>query len=225
MTMRLGAANGVALVLALLVMLMMSALGAAFVLVTSSEAMIAGNFRSGQEGTYAARAAAERALADLAIVGDWNGVLGGTVRSTFVDGLPAGSRTLTDGSSVDLSQIVNLANCRKTSACTAAEMDAVTAERPHGPNNPRWQPYAYGRLADVGAAGAVDSPYYVLVLAGDDPSEIDGDPLHDGTGASLGAGVLALRVEALGPRGAHKTIGLSVARASPTGIRVLSWRY
>ena len=217
--------NGMVLVAALLVMLMMSALGAGFVLVTASETTIAANFRSSQEGSSAAHAAVERALGDLALLEDWNAVLAGSVRSTFVDGLPSGTRTLADGSSLNLAGIVNLANCRKTTTCTAAEMDAVTAERPRGMNNPRWQAFAYGRLTDLGAPGAVDSPYYALVLAADDPSETDNDPLHDGISPDPGAGVLVLRAEVFGLRGAHKSVEASVARVSPSGLRVFSWRY
>ena len=217
--------NGMVLVITLLLILMMSALGAGFVLVTTSESMIAANFRVHQESQYAAHAIAERALADLALVADWNTALSGAVQSLFVDGLPSGTRTLADGSAVNLTQLVNLANCGKTTACSTAEMDAVTGDRPHGVNNPRWRAFAYGRIADLAGPASVDSLFYGVVLVGDDPSEIDGDPLRDGTGASLGAGVLVLRAQSFGPRGVRRQLDLTVARAMTRGIRVLSWRY
>jgi len=53
------------LIIALMATLLMSALGAALVLTTSSDALIAANFRTAQEGVYAADAALERAMADL----------------------------------------------------------------------------------------------------------------------------------------------------------------
>ena len=221
---RLEERRGFVLVVTLLVILMMSALGAGFVLVTSSESMIAANFRVHQESQYAAHAIAERALADLALVADWDTALSGAVQSPFVDGLPSDPRTLPDGSTVNLTQIVNLANCGKTTTCGAAEMDAVTADRPHGVNNPRWRAFAYGRIADLAGPASVDSLFYGVVLVADDPSEIDGDPLRDGTGASLGAGVLVLRAQAFGPRGGRQQLDLTAARASPRGVRVLSWR-
>src|SRR6185295_16356330 len=121
-----GVERGMMLVITLLIILMMSALGAGFVLVTSSESMIAANFRVHQESHYAAHAMAERALADLALAPDWDAVLAGGVQSWFVDGLPSGTRTLADGSTVNLTELVNLANCGKTSTCSAGEMDAVT---------------------------------------------------------------------------------------------------
>ena len=216
---------GIVLVITLLIILMMSALGAGFVLITSSESTIAANFRVHQESQYAAHAIAERALADLALVADWNAALSGAVQSPFIDGLPSGARTLADGSTVNLTQLVNLANCGKTTACSDAEMDAVTADRPHGVNNPRWRAFAYGPIADLAGPASADSLFYGVILVGDDPSEIDGDPLRDGTGASLGAGVLVVRAQSFGPRGVRMQLDLTVARATPRGIRVLSWRY
>ena len=216
--------DGVVLVAALLVMVLMSALGAGLILITSSETMIAANFRSSQEARHAADAAVERAMSDVAVAADWNQLLDGAVRSSFVDGPPSGTRTLPDGSILDLSQIENLANCHKTTMCSSAEMDAVTVDRPWGANNPRWQLYAYGRLKDVLPNTAVDSPYYGIVLVGDDPSENDNDPRHDGGAGNPGAGVLALRAQVTGPRSAHKMVELTLARTSRGGIRVLSWR-
>src|SRR5438128_861129 len=105
-------AEGIVLVAVLLLTLMMSALGVALTLVASSEAMIAANFRESHEARYAAGAAAERAIADLAAAADWNQLLDGTLRSTFVDGPPSGTRTLADGSTLDLGQLLNLADCQ-----------------------------------------------------------------------------------------------------------------
>jgi hypothetical protein len=210
------------LVGALMVMLLMSALGAVLVLVASSETMIAANFRNSQEALYAADAAADHALAEVAGVADWDQLVNGTIQSTFVDGSPPGMR-LVNGTPVDLTQLVTLANCHKPTTCSGVEMDAVTAERPWGANNPRWQLYAYGAIK--GAVAGVDSPYYVVVLVADDPSETDNDPSDDGGGSTNpGAGVLLLRAQAFGPRSAHKTIEIAVARTVGGRVRVLSWR-
>ena len=192
-------------------------------LTTSSETIIAGNFLTSIDASYAAEAAAERAIAELSGAADWNGVLAGSTRSMFVDGPAGGSRTMADGSTLDLDELVNTANCRKASLCTSAEMDAVTAERPWGPDNPRWQLYSYGPLRDTAPDGAVASSCYVVVLAADDPAENDGNPLQDGaeTG-NPGAGVIALRAEARGPHGVRKVVELTIARRE--GPRLLSWR-
>ncbi len=230
--------RGVALVVTLLTMMLMMALASALVLITSSETIIAANFRSGHEAFYAADAIFERVLADLRVSVDWNTVLDGRTQSTFADGPPSGSRPLADGSSIDLAQLTNIANCRKPTACSDADISATTAERPWGVNNPRWLPYAYGRLADSVGVNTVRSPFYVVAFVGDDPSENDGNPTRDGLSVgglpNPGLGILSIRAEAFGPRNAHRAIEATVARTEPPGaapggggitdLRVLSWR-
>ncbi len=219
-----------AIIIALLAMLMMSALGAALVLTTSSETTIAANFRNAQEGLYAADAAAELAMDHLAATPDWSPILEGQAQSAFVDGEPAGVRTLADGSSLELDETVNMLNCRKVTACSPSELTSSTAQRPWGSNNPVWRLIVYGPLSTLLPALAVHSVCYVIVLAGDDPSENDGNPLRDGdTEANAGSAVLELRAEAFCPRGTHQVLELTVARPAPEegqpGVRVLSWRH
>jgi len=213
------------LVVALLVLLFVSAIGAGLVLITSVETMIAANFSDAEEARHATEAAAERAAGDLALVSGWDQILSGSVRSPFVDGAPSGTRVLPDGSTIDLTQMLNRANCQKSTTCTSAEMNAVTADRPWGLNNPRWQLYAYGPLANSLPAGRLDSPFYVAVLVADDGSETDNDPLHDGVVNAPGAGILLLRATAFGPRKTQHTLELTVASdrvGSP--LHRLSWR-
>lgn len=215
--------DGVAIVLAMLTVLLLTGLGAALILTTTSETAIAGNFRASVEALYAADAVVECAIGGLRMVPDWNGVLSGGSRSAFIDGEPWGARVLPDGSTIDLATTVSIANCNQSSVCSAADMDEVRAARPWGANNPRWQLYAYGSLRDVLPAGTISSPFYVIAMVADDPSENDGNPLLDGiAGINPGAGVLALRAEAFGPRGVHKVIEATIARQA--GTRVLSWR-
>ncbi len=215
--------EGVAVVIAIMALLLMTALGVAINLTVTAETMIAGNFLASAEAFYAADAVGERAIGDLRTVSDWTMVLSGGVRSAFVDGAPEGTRRLADGTTIDLTSVVNTANCNKVTACRDADMDAVTAARPWGANNPRWQLYAYGDLNRMVPSGATTSSYYVLAMVADDGSENDGNPLRDGTdGINPGAGVLALRAEAFGARGAHKAIEMTLAH--PPAVRMLSWR-
>src|SRR5436309_1098938 len=211
--------DGAALIVALMGMLLMTAPGLALILTTTSETLITANFRNGQEAEYAADAVIERAMDDLLTVPDWNKLLDGTTQSAFVDGAPIGSRTLKDGSTIDLTQAINMANCQKVSTCSDADMNLATAERPWGKNNPRWKLYAYGNLQDMMPTATINSPYYVMLLVGDDPSENDDDPTKDGaSAANPGAGVLALRAEAFGPRGAQKVIEATIARTDTTTL-------
>jgi len=217
--------HGIALVVTLMISLLMSTLAVALILTTTVETRIASQFQRAQAGLYAADAVVERALDDLLRVANWNQLLDGSAQSSFVDGAPGGPRTLPDGTIIDLTRIVNAANCRKTTACTAAEMDAVTDDRPWGANNPRWKLFAYGLVSGLLPQGAIDSPFYGVVMVGDDPEETDGDPTLDGPWGSPGSGIVAVRGEAFGPGGAHKVVELTVTRAQPEiAIKVLSWR-
>ena len=218
--------RGIAMIIALMAMSLMVALGTALILTTVTETKITTNFRNNSESLYAADAAIERALDDLLTVPDWNNLLNGTVKSALVDGPPTGPRNLGDGKILSLDEIVNLANCEKVTTCSTADMQAVTLARPWSTNNPQWQLFAYGKLNDVMPAG-MNSPYYVVVMVGDDPSENDGDPLHDGvtpcpagqsSGCNPGSGVLSMRAEAFGPGGNHKVIELTIARTNTTEL-------
>jgi hypothetical protein len=226
--------RGVALVVALMAMTMMMALGTALVLTTATDSKIARNFQLASEATYAADAILERTLDDILAAHDWNALLSGAVRSTFVDGTPDGVRTLVDGSAIDLGQVINTANCQKPTPCSNDDMDKVTADRPWGLDNPRWKMFAWGRLSALTPTGSVNSPFYVMLLVGDDPSECDNNPLVDGgppippcggeAAFNPGVGVLSLRAEAFGPFGTHKTIEATIARDSNSAVRMLSWR-
>ncbi len=144
-------------------------------------------------------------------------MLDGTATSAFIDGAP-GDRALADGSTLNLNQVLAYANCQKTS-CSSADYIEVTNERPWGANNPRWQLFAYGPLDDMIPTSSINSPFYVVVMVGDDASENDGDPLKDGfVATNPGSGVMALRAEVFGPRGVHKTIELTIARTDTTEL-------
>ena len=208
------------MIIALMAMSLMVALGTALILTTMTESKITKNFRNNSESLYAADAAIERALDDLLTVPDWNNLLNGSVKSALVDGPITGDRILPDGTVLKLNEILNMANCDKVTTCSPTDMNAYTGTRPWGPNNPQWQMFAYGKLNDVlPTNNSINSPYYVVVMVGDDPSENDGDPLHDGVSVTNpGSGVLALRAEAYGPGGNHKVIELTIARTNTTEL-------
>ena len=116
---RLGDERGSALVVALLSLLLLTALGLALTLTTATETAISANQRMGQEAMNAADAAIERAMQDLLTLPDWNRALVGTEQSSFVDGGPSGTRALPDGTTVNLTELVMLARCGHPSSCSA----------------------------------------------------------------------------------------------------------
>lgn len=218
--------RGVALIIALMAMLLLSALGLALVLTTSTELLVAGYYRNAQETLYGAEAFVECALQDVSATADWNTILTGISRSSLTDGPPSGTRTLSDGSTIDLAHVTNLENCGQTSTCSSADMNDVTQDRPWGVNNPRWVLYAYAPMNTLRSAHLIDSPLYVITWVGDDPAENDGDPTKDGSAESNpGTGVIMLRSEAFGPGGGHKVVEATAERAGTSGsVRLLSWR-
>jgi len=226
-------ARGVALLVVLATITFVTAIGTALVMATSTEAAIAGNYRDAEQAAAAADTGFAFAIGELRSVPDWNALLAGSIRSGFLDGTSSGTRTLPGGSDIDLSALLNLANCAKRTACSGADMDRMTSDRPWGANNPRWQLYGHGRLALLIPALAgrpMGERYYVVVMVADDGGENDGEPAVDGVApGNPGAGILAMRVEAFGPRGVHRRIDGTIARPvgageARMGLHILSWR-
>jgi hypothetical protein len=195
---RLRDERGTALIIALLSTVLLTALGMMLVVVSTTETMITSNYRNSHEALYAADAAVERVVQDLLTVPRWNDVLAGQVQSGFIEGtltptLPSGGQ-------------LNLADA---TASLQADTDALDL---WGANNPLWRLYAYGPVRDLLPTGTINSPMYVAVWVGDDPSEEDGNPQSDTNG------VLTLHARAYGPSGTLKIVEVTVARTSGTEI-------
>ena len=197
---RLTNEDGTALIIALMAMMLLTALGAASVMVSKTETLIANNYRNSQEALYAADAAVEAVVQDLLMVPRWNDILSGATVSSFIDGAANAPKTLPSGSTMRLT------------AATAELQTLTDTANMWGPNNPQWRLYAWGPLSDIANGVEVESPMYVAVWVADDPGETDNDPASDGNGT------LTLHAMAIGPGGTRKTIEVTVARTSSTEI-------
>ena len=212
-----------ALLVVLLAVTLIGALGTALILNATSETMIAGNFLAGREAGYAADAVLDFALAELSETADWGAVLGGTARSELADGSPAGVRQL-PGIRVNLTHIVNLANCAVRTGCTDVPSAPV-----HGPGSarsdgPRWTPYLYTRLAALTSGHAAAACCYVVALVAEGQAEHDSNRSGAGFEGSLPErDILRVRGEGFAAHGAH---AVRLATLSRRGGRphVLSWR-
>lgn len=131
--------DGIAVIIALMAMLLVTALGVALVLTSSTETLISSHFLNGIKAFYAADAALDLAISAL------------PAQTGFVDGPPSGLRRLSDGSSVDLDQVLKLANS----------------------GNPVWRLYGYASLSHLLPASAGDLSFYVVVMLAGDPSGPD----------------------------------------------------
>lgn len=211
--------RGAALLIVLLCTTLLMALGGGLAVLATTEVRIAAHFVASLETQFAAEAALEQVLPEVLTAASVNAVLRGEIRSSRVDGDPAGTRLLPDATTLHLAAAAQVERCGRP-ACADGDRAQRTDERPYGPNNPEWQLYASGSLRallDSDAAPAV----YVVVWAGDDPLEGDGDPLTDGSAA--GAGTLALRARAYGRLGTRRGVEAIVSRDGAR-LRILAWR-
>jgi hypothetical protein len=215
--------RGIALVITLIALAVLSALAAGVLLTTAAERLTSGNYDDSVHALNAAETALELTARELSLVANWDTVLSGASRSRLVDGAPSGLRAI-DDVSIDLTSETNRLTCGRTTACTDGQVQASTRDRSWGVNNPRWQLFLYGSLASmVHAPGAVKDAY-VLVWVGDDAREVDGDPLIDGGGpGGEGRNVVRVRAEAVAAGGTRRAVEADVMRQA-AGIRVQSWR-
>ncbi len=207
---RIANEKGTALIIALMSMMLLTALGAAVIMVTNTETMIATNYRNGQEALYAADAAVERVVQDLLMVPRWNDILSGVEQSAFNDGTMTAVKTLPGGGRITL--------CCGASSATG-QLQAITdADNAWGANNPQWKLFAWGPLSNMLPNTPIDSPMYVAVWVADDPADGPTLAATDGNPAMDTNGTLTLHAEAYGPGGTHKVVEVTVARTSSTEI-------
>jgi hypothetical protein len=196
--------EGTALIVALMAVMLLTALGSAVVMVSNTETMIAHNYRVGQEALYAADAGVERVMQDLLMVPRWNDILGGSVQSSFIDGEMTAVKRLVGGATFRLC-------CAAGSATALLQQETDTANLWQA-DNPQWRLYAWGALGRIIPGQQIDSDMYIAVWVADDPADGDGNPLVDTNGT------LTLHAQAYGPYGARKVIEVTVARTSGTEI-------
>jgi hypothetical protein len=208
--------RGTALLLAITLMLILLAVGAAVSIASRTETLIAGGFRRGLEALYAAEGAVAHAVRDLTAMPDWSAVLSGAAASSFTDGAAIGIRTLPGGEA--------LALCCAAPSLTDDVQQRAHAGRSWGGDTPQWQIFGWGPAAGW-LPGRVDSVMYVVVWVSDDPDDGDGNPAADTNG------VLAIYAQALGPGGIRRVVDALIRRDAagqagppPPGVRILSWR-
>lgn len=223
---------GMALIVVLLTIGLLSATALGLALSSTMARLIAANQDESVALANASESALELASRELAMVPEWNDVLTGTQASTLVDGTP-GSRTLVPGVAIDLVRLTNQLTCGRDAVCTDTQVRAAVRERPWGANNPRWRLFVHQPLPALPMPSSAP-PVYVVVWVGDDAAETDGDPLTDGAGpAGEGRYIVRARAESFGPRGGRHAIEAELARVCledgeaercAPGIRVQSWR-
>jgi hypothetical protein len=152
----------------------------------------------------------ERAIGELAAVPDWSGVLSAppsNVVASFDDG--SASVAAPDGRRLSVPALT---------AARQAMSDTVYGPTEFGLDSPVWRLYAHAALQRVLPPGLISPPGYILVWVADDGGDGDGDPSTDSNGQLLVYG------DAYGVSGSRRALEVAIGRATPTAIRVLSWK-
>jgi hypothetical protein len=200
--------RGAALVIALLTVLLLSAVAIALVTVTTTETLLGAAHRHAQEAAYGAEAAFERALHDLAAVPDWSVVLAApplNVTSTFVDG--RSTVVAPDGRSLNLSNLT-----------TERQRQSDARDAGFGADSPEWRLYSHAALRELLPPDHITLPLYLVSWVADDGEDGDGDPQSDANNRVL------VRAEAFGSGGGRRAIEAAVERSPNGAVRVSVWR-
>lgn len=214
---RLHDERGVALIIALMATMLLTALGMTLVLMSNTETLISSNYRNSQEALYAADAAVERVVQDLLLIPRWNDILAGdTATSPTCSGIsPFYPKSLTPSGFIDSTTTISVPDTNQTVNLLSATCNlqvATNGTAIWGTNNPTWRLFAWGKMRDMLPNNVIDSEMYLAVWVADDPADNDGDPSNDSNG------VLTLHAEAYGPGGTRKTVEVTVAKTDSTEI-------
>ena len=191
--------SGVALVIVMMAVTLLTALGSALTLATIAETAVAANYRDATETFYAAEGAVEFAMQELAAVSDWRAVVAAPGRSAFVDGPAAGARAV-GAVTLDLGD---------------ATTDVNAAGAPGSSDADRLL-YAYGRFRDLVPSSPRRSQIYVVVWVADRSSAPDEEMSVPDALSILG--------QAYGGRGSRRTVEVVVERDGAGLVQTRLWR-
>jgi hypothetical protein len=204
-----GGERGAALLIALLIMLLLSAAGVALVALTNTETLLGASYRHAQEAAYGAEAAFERALADLESIPDWSAVLRappGNLLSSLNDGLP--SPRSPDGRPLDLVELTMVRQRQSESR------DGPSA---FGADAPQWRLFAHAPIEQLSSGLPPGPPLYLLVWVADDGMDGDGEAVTDSIGRVM------VFAQAIGGGGTRRAVEGLIGRREGA-LTVLAWR-
>jgi hypothetical protein len=213
---RLGGEHGAVLLCALMVTMLLAALGGALAVLVWSETMTSANHRTAQETFYAADSGLDFVASELRRLGDWSALLltpPGNTTSMLDDG--TATPRAPDGTPLDLAQLT-----RAVQADSETRFGAIGANR----DTPVWRLYAHGALDRLLPSDGAASPAYVVAWIADDVEDGDGDAAHDANG------VIVIRSVAFGFRSGRRTLEATLARrtggaeGTQAPVRLISWR-
>jgi hypothetical protein len=190
-----------AVVMAMMGLTLLTGLGTGLIVGTMTETQVAAVHRQALEVLYAAEAAMEFAIRDLAAHPDWDAVLTGDESSVLADGPPDGARRIG-------ARPINLT--RATTEVDAL-LGALTA-----PRATRAQLYAYGPFQELLSIPDPPPPAYVCVWLAEFLRPLPEDPP---------VRLLYMVSRAYGAAGGQRTVLVTVARPldADEPLQVRSW--
>jgi hypothetical protein len=191
--------QGVALVLVMMTITLLAALVGSLTLATITETSVAVHFRDAADARYAAEAAVELALQEIAGVDDWSDLLAGG-RSAFVDGPPGVRPVGAEG--IDLDR-------------AAVELTGAAVPPPGAVHLPSVL-HASGWFRDMVPGVPADSGLYVAVWVADRSAASKAPDSPPATLSVVGA--------SFGGRGARRIVEALVERADTSAVRLVAWR-
>lgn len=163
--------RGAALIMAMLIAMLLTALGTVLIALTTTETALSASYRHVQEARYGAEAALELVVADLSTISDWSEVIAAPPAnrvSRFSDA------TLTprapSGRTLDLTALT---------LTRQHESDARDGPDRFGANSPQWRLFLHVALADVLPVGGPSVPLHLIAWVADDGLDGDGNAALD----------------------------------------------
>lgn len=208
---RLARADGIALVVTLMASVVLLAVAGVLVPLASTEVTIAANHRRAVEGLYAAEAALEWTVGELAPFPVWRAALAGGARSRLWAGTP--ELRLADGTRAPLDE--------QTAALRRDGAGPGGAGRGLG-----WSLFAHGPLAALVPLPAGYGEWHVAVWLAPATRAADRDP-------SDAAGTIAVHAAALHPGRGHRAVQADLVRVVPPlpaegaateYVQLMAWR-
>jgi hypothetical protein len=202
--------RGAALIMAILIAMLLTALGTVLLALTTTETALSASYRYAQETRYGAEAALELAIADLATTPDWSSVLAAPPAnrtSRFADA--AITPRAPDGRTLDLAALT-----------IARQRENDTRDGPDrfGANSPQWRLYLHAALSDVTPPTNPVAPLYLIAWVADDGLDGDGDPTVDANETLL------LHAVAYGGSASRRAIESTIVRRAGK-VQVATWRF
>jgi hypothetical protein len=172
--------------------------------VTHVDAFGASSHRDGVESFYAAEAALEVSIDEVANLASWTPLLSGATPARWSAAMAA-----------PVTPLAGMLNLPSMTTALQAETNAAVSL---GANTPSWELFGHAPISAIWPGAGPVGEVYVVVWVADDTGDNDGSPGIDANGT------IQLRAEAFGRRASRRIVEAEIARGSGGVVRLVAWR-